>query len=446
MTAFDRDALIRLALTPDEMVHAPADLGDEIQRAVRATPQRRARFALPRLGTRPQQSPVYLLLLLMLLLVLLVGSFVVLSRLRTPPPQLTMYHGGSERTGVMPGPGPQGNPIIDWQASRNGALGFLIMPVVADGRVFVADDSGTVGALDEASGEELWSASVGSPIRASPVVVDGAVVVGSDFGDVAAFRAGDGAQLWRFATSGPVSAAPAAIDSTVYIGGEDGFLYALDAVTGDERWSILIGAPVTRGPAISDGVIYIGAQGGLLTAIDADTRVTLWSVALGDGAVGTPALADGSVYVGRGIDATTESAHDLVALSAGDGSVRWTFASATGEQVHLGAVGDDLAYAVSEDNSVYALERGSGAIVWSHATDGKIGSLASLVDGTLYVSSTDGSVRALDAKTGALHWSVAVEGAPTMPAVINGRVIVGTTLGKVVAIAGSADRTPSQRP
>jgi outer membrane protein assembly factor BamB len=439
MTAFDRDALIRLALTPDDSVRAPADLGDEIQRAVRATPQRRGRFALPQLTLSPEQSPVALLLLLVLLLVLVVGSFIVLSRLRTPPPPLSMYHGGAERTGVMPGPGPQGEPVIDWRAQRNGALRFQIMPVVADGRVFVADDSGTLGALDEATGAELWSVSVGSPIRASPAIVGDVVMVGSDFGAVVALRATDGVQLWRLRTSGAVSAAPAVVDETVYICGEDGFLRALDAASGVEQWSISIGAPVTRGPAISDGVIYVGAEGGQLSAIEVERRLTLWSVALGAGGLGTPAVADGTVYVGRGIDSTTESAHDLVAIATSDGTLLWTFASPTGEQVHLGAV-DDLVYAVSEDDSVYALDPDTGEIRWSHATDGKIGSLASLAGGTLYVPSTDGTVRALEARTGDLRWSVAVEGEPTMPAVINGRVIVGTTLGHVVAIAGSSDR------
>ena len=96
-----------------------------------------------------------------------------------------------------------------------------------------------------------------------------------------------------------------------------------------------------------------------------------------------------------------------------------------------------MIYAVSEDNSVYGLDRGTGGVVWSHETEGRVGSLAALVDGVLYVSSTDGTVRALDAATGTLHWSIAVEGEPTMPAVINGRVFVGTTRGKIHAIGGT---------
>jgi outer membrane protein assembly factor BamB len=439
MTAFDHDTLIRVALTPDDAVRAPADLGDEIHRAVQATAQRRRPFDLSRFNWPARSSPAFVALLLMLLLVLLAGSLILLSRLPSPPSRLTTYHGGPERTGVMPGPGPQGDPVIDWEAQRNGALPFTIMPVVADGRVFVADDSGTTGALEETTGDELWRASVGSPIHASPVLVGGYVIVGSDFGDVVALRATDGAEVWRFSASGRVSASLIAVDQTVYVGSEDGDLHALAVASGEEIWSISTGGSINRGPAISDGVIYVGARGGLLSAIDAANRTTLWSVELGDGDVGTPAVAGEAVYVARGIESTTESPHDLVALAASDGSVRWSFASASGQQVHLGAVGDDLVYALSEDSNVYALDPGTGAVAWSHATDARIGSLASLVDAVLYVSSTDGTVRALDAATGRLRWSVRLRGEPTMPAVINGRVVVGTTLGQVVAIAGTDD-------
>lgn len=437
MTAFDRDTLMKRALMPHETIHAPADLGDDIIRAVLTTPQRRRRFTVPPLGWPRQHSPVSVVLLLTMLLVLLLGALVVLSRLSAPAARLTMYHGGPERSGVMPGPGPEGDPIVVWDAQRNGALGVTIMPIVAEGQVFVVDDSGTVAALDETHGQLLWEYSVGSPIRASPVWVDGLVVVGSDSGDVVAVRATDGTEAWRFVASGPVSASLTVVEQTVYVGSEDEYLYALEAASGRLQWSTPVGGPVTRGPAISNGVIYVGARGGRFSAVDTASRETLWSVELGDGDVGTPAVVDGIVYVGRGIEATTTSPQDLVALAATDGSWLWSFAPISGQQVHLGAVGDDLVYAVSEDNSVYALDPATGAVTWSHPTDGRIGSLAALVGGVLYVSSTDGTVRAVDAATGNFHWSVAVDGEPAMPAVINGRVFVGTTMGRVYAIGGT---------
>jgi hypothetical protein len=46
-------------------------------------------------------------------------------------------------------------------------------------------------------------------------------------------------------------------------------------------------------------------------------------------------------------------------------------------------------------------------------------------------------VYAIDETSGAKKWAIAVEGLPSMPEVIDGRVIVGTDLGKIFAIVGS---------
>ena len=57
----------------------------------------------------------------------------------------------------------------------------------------------------------------------------------------------------------------------------------------------------------------------------------------------------------------------------------------------------------------------------------------------LYVPSADRLVYALDTATGAELWRIAVDGEPTIPVVIDGRVVVGTSLGMVTAIVGSEE-------
>lgn len=434
----DRDLLIRRALTPDADVRAPDDLGDAIYRSVLVSPQHRRRFALPTLVPPGPLAPAYRLALLILLLAALLGAtLIVLSKPPVPGARLTIYHGGPERTGVMPGPGPLGTPVIAWDVPRGGAIGFSTMPIVADGRVFVVDDSGTVSALDEAIGDELWAVRLGGPIRSSPVLVDGLLIVGSDMGEVVGLRADDGREIWRFTASGPVSASLVAVDGHVYAGSEDATLHVLRAATGEPVWSIPTGGSVTRGPAVSDGVIYIGAQGGWFAAIDASTRQLRWEADLGDGQVGTPAVADGAVYVGRGIEAL-EPPVGMTLLAAADGSERWSFATPAGGQVHVGAVGERFVYAVAEDGNVYALEPSTGAIAWSQPTGARIATLAGLVGKVLYVANTEGGIHAFDAATGEAQWTVDVLGEPSLPAVINGRVFVGTALGRVVSIAGDS--------
>lgn len=81
MTTFDRDTMIRRALTPNAAVTAPENLGDEIYRAIIATPQRRPTFGPVRAGISQAPSPATLVLLIAMLGLFLLGSFIVLSRL-----------------------------------------------------------------------------------------------------------------------------------------------------------------------------------------------------------------------------------------------------------------------------------------------------------------------------------------------------------------------------
>jgi hypothetical protein len=58
--------------------------------------------------------------------------------------------------------------------------------------------------------------------------------------------------------------------------------------------------------------------------------------------------------------------------------------------------------------------------------------LCSVDVGGATARSVANAIRALDVATGAERWTIAVRGSPTMPVVIDGRVIVGTDLGKAV--------------
>jgi len=103
----------------------------------------------------------------------------------------------------------------------------------------------------------------------------------------------------------------------------------------------------------------------------------------------------------------------------------------------MGGIAGGQIYAMSEDHNVYALDAGTGRPRWTATTDGRVITLAAIVGNLVFFSSEDNLVRALDARTGEELWQVPTTGHPTMPAVVGGRVYVGTDLGQVLAIAGS---------
>ncbi len=342
MTTNDRDALIKLAISAPRTVEAPADLVDAIFRQVQVTKQERGLVRLGRLGGFPRLTPVFVaagLLVLAALVVIAVGS-----RPQRRAHLLSEYHGGPDRTGIMVGPGPRGVPVLAWDATRPGPLPFTTMPLVQDGRVYVADGSGTVAALDAATGRTLWEHSTGSPARGAPALLGDLLILGRDAGDVIALGTADGVPAWDQAVgSTPITASILEADRRIYVGNEAGTFVALDGRTGARLWTVDVGGSVTRGAALADGVVYVGATGGRFSALDATTGKDRWHVELGPGEVGTPVVGPGAVFVGRGLLAP-DGPHDLVALDRADGTIRWTFPAPSGRQVFPGALANGFLY------------------------------------------------------------------------------------------------------
>lgn len=437
MTMNDRDALIKVAISVPGSVSAPADLGDAILRQVRVTRQDRGLVRLGRLRSVRRLTPAFVaagLLVLAALALIAIGS-------RTPQRAhlLSEYHGGPDRTGIMAGPGPVGPPVVAWDVTRPGPLPFTTMPLVQDGRVYVADGSGTVAALDGATGRTLWERATGSPVRGAPALLGDLLIVGTDAGDVIALGTGDGAPTWDQAIgAGPMSASMLEANGQIYVGSEAGTFVALDGRTGARLWTADVGGPVTRGAALADGVVYVGATGGAFSALDATTGRQRWRVELGSGGVGTPVVGRSSVFVGRGLLAP-DGPHDVVAVDRANGSIGWSFGAPSGRQAFPGALANGLLYGVSDDGRIYALDPVSGALRWTVvAASAQLGTLGSIVGNVLYVTTADRNAQAFDATTGARLWTADVVGVPTEAAVVDGSLFLGTSLGHVYALRDPA--------
>lgn len=77
--------------------------------------------------------------------------------------------------------------------------GELTSPVVAGGRVFVAEKARhRIVALDAKDGEQLWTFTAGGRIDSPPTIYQGLALCGSRDGWVYALKASDGTLVWRF--------------------------------------------------------------------------------------------------------------------------------------------------------------------------------------------------------------------------------------------------------
>jgi outer membrane protein assembly factor BamB len=191
-----------------------------------------------------------------------------------------------------------------------------ISPAVASKTVFARSDDGNLYAIDAATGEEVWTATIGwNNESSSPAVADDTVFVGGSDGAIVALDATTGAETWRVPAEGIVDSSAAVSGGIVYIGSGvaqgPGTIHALDAATGAERWTATLAGGLGSSVSLASGAAYAGDRDGQLHCFDAATGETLWTVQTDDGfVVSTPAILDGVIYVG----AVGSETHHLYAI------------------------------------------------------------------------------------------------------------------------------------
>ena len=150
-----------------------------------------------------------------------------------------------------------GDLRLVWAYSMRDGTRWVPTPVVANGRMYVAEGSGRVTAFDVVSGDVAWMHQRSYP---------------DDIEQSQAFNRHRGVSVYG---------------DTIYWGTADAALVALDALTGEQRWEVSTGDYTTGlghpHPAlIADGKVILGFAGGersargAVVAHDAETGERLW--------------------------------------------------------------------------------------------------------------------------------------------------------------------------
>ena len=195
------------------------------------------------------------------------------------------------RGGTILWPGPRDTL---YALNENGGLlwslrlpGQPLSPAIgADGRIYVADQSGRLTALQvtSTSHRTLWTLELGGRDDASPTIAPDGTIYSASGSDLVAVRDEGAAAMVvrRFAAGAPVET-PAAVapDGTVVLGAGGGA--GIDAA-GTRLWS-LAGRPAAAGPnpgysaatVRPDGIAYLGDDHGRVTAVRAATGATVYT-------------------------------------------------------------------------------------------------------------------------------------------------------------------------
>lgn len=238
---------------------------------------------------------------------------------------------------------------------------------IAGEQVFVADDDGTVYALELGTGSVAWSAPTRGRVEAPVAVADGNVYVVSRDEDartaeVAALDEATGEQSWVF--SPPVGAVAAsavsAADAMAVVATADRLVRGLDAESGEIRFESLaltLFSPVTS-PAFQPGNVYAADASGGVYRIDPSDGTRDWQHQLNDLVVrSSPVLAGPRLLIG-----TNDGR--LLAFDVENGDVVWE-----------GATSQGLLGAISLSHEVVVVVKGgkeAGLVAFAHDPDGAL--------------------------------------------------------------------------
>ncbi len=210
------------------------------------------------------------------------------------------------------------------------------------------------------------------------------------------------------------------------------------AFSGREIWRLQIDSPVTSGIAVSESTIFFGTETGKIYAVNANTGRVAWEYKADNTIYGTPSIIRDMVIFAQG-------SGELLAFKSAAGGLVWTAGGVGGKDtrgrdVNDGlsdgtATGGGLVYVSKDDRKVHAFSDKDGRSVWVYTTsDQGVRAAPAYSDGLVFVGEYDGIFSILDAKTGKRLNGGGAGGAINTPTVNGGNVYFSSWDGSVNAV------------
>ncbi|MBM3533024.1 MAG: pyrrolo-quinoline quinone [Alphaproteobacteria bacterium] len=262
-------------------------------------------------------------------------------------------------------------------AGNSSSLRLLASPIVADGKVFVADAEARVAAFDARTGASVWRASArpedegGDPAHAGGVAyADGRIYVGTGFAQVLAMDAASGKVLWRQSVPGPVRSAPTVAQSRIIVSTVDNQCTALDTSDGTRQW-VHAGIPEVAGllggpsPAFDSGAIVVAYSSGEIFALRPENGRVIWQDALvqvrrSDQIAGLSDIR-GNPVIDRGLVIAAGNSGRTVGIDLRTGARVWDIDLGS---IDMPWVAGDYVFVLSTDSELVCLTRREGRIRW----------------------------------------------------------------------------------
>jgi outer membrane protein assembly factor BamB len=349
----------------------------------------------------------------------------------------------------------------------------LATPAVVDGHVFLGGGFGSYDfyALDAASGAVCWQYQTEDDGPTAAVVADGRVVFNTESCELEVLML-EGRRAWKKWLGDPLLSMPAVGRGRVFMAYPDSrgdrrhYLACFDLADGRDVWRQPLPGEVITCPVLADGQVYVACLDGTLACFEQDGGRPLWQEA--KNATSSPAVWKGHCYFSQRQEVATAAAaaqqmERMAAKRAAAGTPTEPFpGTATPADYldhekrrrrspHYGA------HAAYDGGVGFAGHKGDAKIrqamhnlgtahvfgVWAYQ-----GSKPFLDGGRLFSGQGD-TVQCADPESKEVFWKrkLRADGAElldsflTPPAVVNGKLFLGTIDGQVLCLSAASGET-----
>ncbi|NVK87032.1 MAG: outer membrane protein assembly factor BamB [Gammaproteobacteria bacterium] len=244
-------------------------------------------------------------------------------------------------------------------------------PASGYGKIFLADASGSVTALDPKTGKRIWQTKLAERVSAGVTVSSRMALVGTREGQVIALDVESGEELWQSQVSSEIIATPAAADGFVVVNTVDGKIFALDGQTGEQKWFYDRSLPSltlrgTSSPVIALGAAIAGFANGKVGVFILESGQLAWErqVTAPSGRSDLERLVDVDaqpIVFGSTLYAASFNGN-MVALDLRSGEAMWSRELSSFQNIEV----DNQTLLVTQDNGyITSLNRNNGALLWT---------------------------------------------------------------------------------
>lgn len=345
-------------------------------------------------------------------------------------PGWPLPRGDAESTGWTDASLPK-DLTVRWEFNAGEAVEST--PVIAEGRVFIADVMGKIYAIDQSSGKKIWDHDYETGFLASPAVNGDLVVIGDIEGNLYALETESGKERWSRTTEGEINGSVAFHNENVLATSQDGKLHCFQLKDGAPVWSYATEDQIRCSPTVAEGRTFLGGCDGQLHMVDLNTGKAVGKpLPLGGPTGSTPSVQGTKVFL-----PIMDGA--ILAFDWKANKELWRYEDPDRAQEYRNstAVTKNLVIASSQYKQVDAISTETGTRKWTHTLKRRADASPLVAGNDVWIAGTDGRLIRLSLADGTEKWNYEIRGAfLAAPAIAGNELFIGDDNGVIRCFSG----------